>query len=147
MRSMLGVAFNGVATRRFELVWQRIEHLREAWTALRQLPVLDFMQMNMAADPDHALSDSYHWLPDSAMGGKIGALRIAPEPAGAAIPLPATPCQNGTERKSGLTVEVRIVSGRTERTAFCRDIYDCYMFVLNFDEIPSDGVKIEDVYE
>ena len=42
---------------------------------------------------------------------------------------------------------VEIVSGRTERTAFCRDKYDCYMFVLNFDEIPSDGVKIEDVYE
>ena len=110
MRPMPGVAFDGASTRRFELAWLRIEHLREAGTALRQLPVLDFMRMNMAADSDRASRDSYHWLPDSAMDGKIGALRIAPEPAGAAIPLPATPCQNGTERITCQTVEVGMAS-------------------------------------
>ena len=39
-----------------------------------------------------------------------------------------------------------IVSGRTERTAFFRDWHDGCIFVFNFDQVPSDGVKIEGVW-
>ena len=37
-----------------------------------------------------------------------------------------------------------IVSGRTERTAFCMYHDGGRMFLINFDEIPLDGVEIED---
>ena len=98
---MSGVASDGAATRRFKLAALRIERRREAGSVLRQLPVMGFMWMSMAADPGRASHDSSHRLANSAMEGIVGALRIAPGPAGATIPLPATPRQNGTERKSG----------------------------------------------
>ena len=37
-----------------------------------------------------------------------------------------------------------IISGRTERIAFCMYQDGDRMFLLNFDEIPLDGVEIED---
>ena len=37
-----------------------------------------------------------------------------------------------------------IISGRTERTAFCMYHDGGRMFLINFDEIPFDGVEIED---
>ena len=88
---MSGGALDGAATPSFKLVALRIGRWREAGSALRQLPVMGFMRMNMAADPDCASRDSYHRLANFAMEGNVVALQIAPEPAGAAIPLPATP--------------------------------------------------------
>ena len=38
-----------------------------------------------------------------------------------------------------------IISGQTERTAFCMYQDGGRMFLFNFDEIPLDGVEIEDV--